>query len=119
MRNVVLFLVGLIMLVCCSPNTDKKVCTKWELIPDSIALYKAALEYPDSIKTTFVRNSVFEDSIIAYKCGFIKDSIGNTCPAYVFQAAVGDMWIYNSKGVFVEFIESELLHSDSGHKYNP
>lgn len=76
--------------------------------------------YPDSIITAFTRDGVVEDSVVAYRKGGLVDSMGNYySPAYIFKAAVGDMWIYDINGKFIYFYETPLPHSEKGNKYNP
>ena len=121
MKRFIIVFTAILLLLSCS-NLDKRREEKsyvWTLIPDSVQLYQVAEAYPDSIIVAFTRSGKFEDSVVTYKQGFIKDSLGNTIPAYIFKAAVGDVWVYDSDGNFVEFIESELPHSDQGHTYNP
>lgn len=76
--------------------------------------------YPDTIIVAFTRNGKLEDSVEAIREGLLKDSTGKYySPAYVFRASVGDTWVYDVNGKFINFHESSLPHSGKPHYYKP
>lgn len=82
--------------------------------------YKWNYGYPDTIKVAFTRNGIVVDSVEAVRHGLLADSTGKYySPAYVFFATVGDNWVYDINGKFIEFNESQYPHSGKGIKYEP
>ncbi len=148
MKNLLYFVVGLILCIGCSQKQQTKTTDKVDStyvdgigkIPtDSFLKIKDSLIYseedkewmtkeqhwftyecPDTIMVAFTRNGVFEDSVEAVRQGLVADSTGHYySPAYVFGDVVGNKWIYDINGKFIEFNESPYPHSGKGHKYHP
>lgn len=77
-------------------------------------------ECPDTITVAFTRNGKFEDSIIAVRQGLVANSKGEYySPAYVHRAVVGDAWVYDINGKFIESECVDYPHSGTPHKYQP
>lgn len=148
MKNILYVAIGLILCVGCSYNQQIKITDKVDstyvigmdsISTDSFLKIKDSLIYskednawmtkklhwfwyecPDTIIVAFTRDGVFEDSVEAIRQGLVEDSIGNYySPAYVFGSVVGDAWVYDINGKFIEFNESPFPHSGKGHKYHP
>lgn len=82
-------------------------------------MYKWNYGYPDTIMIAFTRNGVFVDSVEAVRHGLVADSTGEYySPAYVFTSGVGDKWIYDINGKFIEYNRS-YPHSGNEIKYKP
>ena len=82
--------------------------------------YKWNYGYPDTIKVAFTRNGVVEDSVEAVRQGLVADSTGKYySPAYVFLSVVGDKWIYDVNGKFIESACTVHPHSGAPHHYKP
>ena len=80
-------------------------------------LYWFNYQCPDSIMVAFTSNGKFVDSVVAYRKGVINND--NNSPAYVFYSVVGDSWIYDIKGNFIEFHHSRFPHSGNSYQYKP
>lgn len=76
--------------------------------------------FPDTIIVEFTRNGNFEKYAKAFRSGVLQDTLGNYySPAYKLTSAVGDVWIYDFTGKFIEFGCNKAPHSGSPHTYNP
>ena len=75
---------------------------------------------PDTIIVALTRNGKLDDSVEAVRQGLIKDNTGHYySPAYVFSSTVGDTWIYDINGKFIEFNKSPFPHSGKSQIYEP
>lgn len=76
--------------------------------------------FPDTIIVRFTRDGKLEGYVEAVRQGVLKDRFGNSCsPTYVFMSMVGDNWVYDINGRFLEFNCVDLPHSGQPHTYNP
>ena len=76
--------------------------------------------FPDTIIVKFTRDGKFERYVEAVRQGLLEDSLGNYySPAYAYISVVGDTWIYDINGKFIEFGCNDAPHSGKAHTYNP
>lgn len=137
MKNIVAFILSVFIVLCCYRVDSRKELLKadvdsiqlaedtmhlipnYDLLP-SVKVMKRFEDFPDSIIAVFTRNGIVEDSVIAYRQGYLKDSAGNFySPAYIFRAAVGDAWLYDVEGNFFYFYCTPKPHSGKEERYNP
>lgn len=77
-------------------------------------------ECPDTIIVAFTRDGKFERYEKAIRRGLVADSTGEYySPAYVIDCIVGDNFVYDINGKFIEFNCADLPHSGAAHTYNP
>ena len=116
---IVLFL-GIVVIGChhYGSNENNAPCREdiLKMLPSNTNYYKDWLEYPETIIVAFTRNGKIEDSVEAVRWDMLMDC----SPSYVFTAGVGDTWVYDVNGNFLEFNCSPFPHSGQGHhNYKP